>query len=380
MCKKLVVLSFVLCLASIAVASVSVPDVFTDHAVLQQGMDVPIWGTANSGEQVTVDFDGQSKSTTADGNGDWIVYLDPMSVSTTGGDLVITGDNSITITDVWVGEVWFFSGQSNMKRELFRSANASEAIADAPNHNIRWYNATQQWEDLATASRPLKNVSAVAYYFMHDLVHNYTGNIAMGIYQATSPGTDLTRFTTVQGDGGYYLDRIVPMQPYAIKGALWYQGENDGADINKAVNYDWVLTGLIDEWRTDWGQGDFPFGIVQLHDHSSGTNPIGWPVVQDAQLRVSLADSNAGLAVNWDTTLDGAPGHPDYKKPVAERLSLWARSQVYSQSGFGYSSPIPDQAASYINGNEIVVAFDYVGSGLITNDGAAPSMLRTLRS
>ena len=113
--------------------------------------------------------------------------------------------------------------------------------------------------------------------------------------------------------------------------------------------------------------------IVQLHDHSSGNNPAGWPVVQDAQLRVSLADSNSGLAVNWDTTLDGAPGHPSNKTPIAERLSLWARSQVYGQGGFGYSSPISNQAASYINGNEIVISFDYIGGGLITNDGAAPS-------
>ena len=172
MCKKLVLMCLVLCLASIAGASVSVPAVIDDNMVLQQGMDVPIWGTANSGEQVTVDYNGQSKSTTADGNGDWMVTLDPMSVSSAGSDMVITGDNTITLTDVWVGEVWFFSGQSNMNLGLAKSANWLQAQADAPNHNIRWHMAGQPWKVLADGGKDLRSVTAVGYYFMHDLVHN----------------------------------------------------------------------------------------------------------------------------------------------------------------------------------------------------------------
>ena len=121
MCKKFVVLMFfVVALVPIASATVSLPDIIGDDMVLQQGTDVPIWGTANSGEQVTVDFNGQSKSTTADGSGDWMITLDPMHASLTGADMVITGDNTIKLVDVWVGQVWVSSGQSNMNTNAIK--------------------------------------------------------------------------------------------------------------------------------------------------------------------------------------------------------------------------------------------------------------------
>ena len=99
-------------------ADVSVPSLFSDHAVLQRGMEVPVWGTSSGNEVVTVDYAGQSKTTTASADGYWTVYLDPMPASTAPGDMVITGNNVITLTDVQVGEVWVGSGQSNMSLSL----------------------------------------------------------------------------------------------------------------------------------------------------------------------------------------------------------------------------------------------------------------------
>src|SRR6516225_11760344 len=102
---------------------------FSDGAVLQRGMAVPVWGTARDGEKVTVTFNGQTVSTTAT-NGRWLVRLKPMKA---GGPFTMTiaGDNSITLNDILVGEVWLCSGQSNMEFPLARAANASEVIPTA---------------------------------------------------------------------------------------------------------------------------------------------------------------------------------------------------------------------------------------------------------
>jgi sialate O-acetylesterase len=115
---------------------------FSDHAVLQRNVSVPVWGTALPGETVTVEFAGQFKSTTADGGGEWLVYLDPMPASSVPGTMVITGTNVILLTDVQVGEVWVGSGQSNMQRPLSDDCDAASAIADAPNYNMRFFNVT----------------------------------------------------------------------------------------------------------------------------------------------------------------------------------------------------------------------------------------------
>jgi sialate O-acetylesterase len=376
-----ILISIVLLVPVSVRADVSVPKPFTDHAVLQRNKPVPIWGTASVGEQVTVDFNGQSKSDTADTNGKWIVYLDPMAATTAPSDLVITGDNTVTFTGVQVGEVWLFSGQSNMWFNLESAIGGPEAVADSANHNISMFLVvfTQrdlertEWQvvDPTTAGKS----SAVAYFMAHELSHAL-GNIPIGMLQASKGGTDIVEWTHASGgleDGLLYEWKIMPMQPWAIRGFVWYQGENDGADPLKAADYEFNLNGLISEWRIGFEQGNIPVGVVQLHDHSSEINPVGWPVVQDAQLLVSLADSNVGLAAAWDLSLEGSPGHPDTKEPIGERLGLWARSEVYGETGLTISGPVRNPAASYIDGSEIVIAFDHVGGGLITNDGQPPA-------
>jgi sialate O-acetylesterase len=164
--------------AGMAHADVSVPTMFSDHAVLQRDMRVPVWGTATPGEHVTVDFDGQSASTTAEGDGTWMVHLPPMPASNEPGTMMITGDNVITINDVQVGEVWIGSGQSNMQRPLSGDCDATEAIADAHNYNMRFFNVTANggnvsstvWEVSDPSSAPA--MSAVHFYFGRHLAQH----------------------------------------------------------------------------------------------------------------------------------------------------------------------------------------------------------------
>jgi sialate O-acetylesterase len=98
-------------------AAVAPHPLFVDHAVLQQGMPVPVWGTADPGEPVTVEMAGQTVSTTAGKDGKWMVRLPSMQA---GGPftLTISGKNQVVLNDILVGEVWVCGGQSNMERQL----------------------------------------------------------------------------------------------------------------------------------------------------------------------------------------------------------------------------------------------------------------------
>ncbi|NLN02955.1 MAG: sialate O-acetylesterase, partial [Lentisphaerae bacterium] len=103
-----------LCAASV-LANVKLATIFNSNMVLQRDMEVPVWGTAEPGEEVAVAFAGQNLKTTADDKGDWEVRLAPLAASTNGRPLVVTGKNTITNANVLVGDVWLCSGQSNME-------------------------------------------------------------------------------------------------------------------------------------------------------------------------------------------------------------------------------------------------------------------------
>ena len=106
--------------------------------VLQRGMNVPIWGWADPGEQVTVSFAGQTKRTKASAKGRWMVKLGPLTVGVP-KTMKITGKNTIALTDVLVGEVWLCSGQSNMALTVNRAKDAEKEIAAANYPQIRLF-------------------------------------------------------------------------------------------------------------------------------------------------------------------------------------------------------------------------------------------------
>ena len=185
-----------------AVAAVEPHPLFTDGAVLQRDMSVPVWGTSKEGEKVTVKFNGQEKSTTAK-EGRWQVVLDKMPA---GGpfELSISGDNQVAIKDVMVGEVWIASGQSNMQWAVSQSAGAQEAIANAANPYIRLFTVPRQatpepqstvaakWEPCN--SQTLPGFSAVAYYFGRDVQKKL--GVAVGLINTSYGGTPAEAWTS----------------------------------------------------------------------------------------------------------------------------------------------------------------------------------------
>jgi sialate O-acetylesterase len=150
-----------------------------------------------------------------------------------------------------------------------------------------------------------------------------------------------------------YNAMIHPVIPYGIRGAIWYQGE---ANDPHPFDYDKLMAALIKEWRTEWGEGDFPFYFVQLATLGKPSNSSGhggWPIIREMQFKTQ-AVPNTGMAVSID--LGDADLHPADKQDVGHRLALLARHRVYGES-------IPDTGLVYhsmnIEGNKIRLQFDH---------------------
>jgi sialate O-acetylesterase len=159
---------------------------------------------------------------------------------------------------------------------------------------------------------------------------------------------------------------IGPLVPCALRGAIWYQGESnaDNADAYKTL-----LTDLIRNWRADWGQGDFPFLIVQLANFRAPAayqHESTWARLREAQLQ-TLAEPGTGLAVTIDIG-EAANVHPGNKQDVGERLARWALAQTYAK-------PIVSSGPLYrsmtIEGANIRLHFDHAAGGLAVKGGGS---------
>src|SRR5687768_2373729 len=196
----LVSLTLALSFAVAVRADITLAPLFTNHAVLQRDKPLPIWGTGEVGEKVTVTFGAQRREGTVGHDGRWLVILDPLPASTTGSDLTLVAKNTITLRNVVVGDVWLGSGGANMEWSVVRSTNARAEIAAANFPLIRQVKIqrasadgpaatvnTSGWE---TASRAtVGNFTAVGYYFARD-IHEKTG-VPIGIVNSTWEGTPI---------------------------------------------------------------------------------------------------------------------------------------------------------------------------------------------
>lgn len=417
--------------ASSLQAEVRLPALFSDNMVLQQKRPVAFWGWADNGEKVTVEFRGEKASTEAK-DGKWKVLL-PMSKAGGPFELKVNGSNEITLTNVLVGEVWICSGQSNMEWPLRSSFEPEKDIANSKNSKIRLFTVPKLKSDAAvedvkgawSESDPesVPGFSAVAYYFGRDLqeklgvpvglIHTSWGGspaevwmredllAADPLYKKQILDNYETQLQNARGEiqkweaerdaaqkagkafnrgkpGPYwkpselYNGMIAPLIPYTIAGAIWYQGEsNAGA----AWQYRMLFADMISNWRTDFGQGDFPFLLVQLAPWDKNRKrdlgeitrePVDsdWAELREAQLISTQVLPNVGMAVITDLG-DKDDIHPRKKEPVGHRLALAAEGIAYGKSVV-YSGPAYKELA--VEGNRAIVTFDHA-KGLAASEG-----------
>lgn len=161
---------------------------------------------------------------------------------------------------------------------------------------------------------------------------------------------------------------IDPLVPFALRGAIWYQGE---ANADRAFQYRTLLPLLIGDWRARWGQGDFPFLFVQL---AAWQKPLPQPAESDwAELReaqaMALAAPATGMAVAIDIG-DSADIHPGNKQEVGRRLALQALKVAY---GRDVACTGPTFASMHASGGQVRVRFEHCDGGLVTSDGGGPT-------
>jgi sialate O-acetylesterase len=398
--------------------ALKLPTLFSDGVVLQQELACPVWGWAAPGEEVTVSVAGQKKSAKAADDGKWLLKLDPMKA---GGphEMSVAGKTTIAIKDVWVGEVWICSGQSNMEWHVNSSANPAEEKASANWPKIRMFTVPRKpmetpqaecggsWE-IAVGDK-IGRFSAVGYFFGRELhkaldvpvglIHTSWGGTPAEVWtsrrafeanptlkpisdawparakafeEAAAKHKEAAEKAKAEGKPAprapgkpwqpsvLYNGMIAPLIPYGIRGAIWYQGESNAS---QAKLYQTLFPAMIQNWRDDWGQGDFPFGFVQLANfmkRQEQPSESAWAELREAQLK-TLSLKNTGQAVIIDIG-DAADIHPKNKQDVGRRLAYWAQAKVYGKDVV-YSGPV--YKAMKADGASIRLSFDHVGGGLV---------------
>ena len=277
---------------STAHAAVTPHPLFADHAVLQQGISVPVWGTADPGETVSVEIAGHSASAQTSADGKWSARLPPMKA---GGPftLTISGKNKIVLTDVLVGEVWLAGGQSNMERQLgLRTGQQpidkwQDEVAAAKYPRIRHFavEQTHSMTPLATVKgqwtvcspETVKDFTAVGYFFARYL--HRARHVPVGILHASWGGTPAEAWTSEAGlrplpdfaTIGEQL-KLVTANPEAAKRdyeaqlEAWFRANDAGSGANEpwsaaAVNTSaWKTMALPTLWE-DAGEPDLN-GVV----------------------------------------------------------------------------------------------------------------------
>jgi sialate O-acetylesterase len=156
---------------------------------------------------------------------------------------------------------------------------------------------------------------------------------------------------------------VHPIVPFAIRGALWYQGESNRG---QGMLYCEKMKALINGWRRVWEQGDFPFYYVELAPFRYQGDVYALPMIWEAQT-AALSIPNTGMVVTTDLVDNIADIHPRLKAQVAHRLALWALAKTYGRSDLVYMGPM--YKALMLEGNKARISFDHVGGGLASRDG-----------
>jgi len=413
-------------------ADVKLPALFSDHMVLQQGKLLPVWGWADEGEKVTVEFRGKIQAAyTKDGK--WKVLL-PKSSAGGPYKLTVKGKNEITINDVLVGEVWLCSGQSNMEWPMRASFEPEKDIANSRNDKLRLFTvpklkANEPVQDVKASwveSGPetVSNFTAVGYYFGRDLqkaldvpvglIHTSWGGspaevwLREGVLEENSQykaeileeyktsmekaKDDIAKWEAdreeaqktgkpfSKGKPGpfwkpseLYNGMIAPLIPYAIAGATWYQGESNAG---RAHQYRMLFADMITNWRIDFGQGDFTFLLVQLAPWDKGkkralSEITKEPVESDwAELREAQLISTKVLP-NVGMAVITDLGDKDDIHP--KRKEPVGHRLALAAEGIAYDKHLTDSGPTYkelvIEGDRAIVSFDHVGKGLEAKGG-----------
>ncbi len=380
---------------------------FASGAVLQRDAPIPVWGQATAGAEVAVTFVGTTTTATADAAGHWRVELPARAA---GGPFTMTitsGTQTRTLGEVYVGDVWLASGQSNMEWTLGQSDGGPAEASAADDPLLRQFKVPKGLADdpsdtlpngaswsAATSSAATRNFSAVGYYVGRELREAL--GVPIGILNVSYGGS---RVETWMSDAmlGYdeqdvelangeperqptvaWNKMMAPLLGLPVRGVLWYQGESNADNEADAAAYGDLFQTMITGWRSALGDADLPFVWVQLPNFGApqtveqGAPPTyhAWPILRAQQGR-ALALPNTGEVITIETGQPTASGsvdiHPTNKEPVGERMALVVRDVAYGEdvvsSGPRYASN------ELLDGGSVAISYTDLGGGLANVDG-----------
>jgi len=365
---RLNLLATIILFTTASYSQIKMPYFFSNNMVLQQKTMASVWGTDKPNTKITVKGSWKESSTTkTDKDGKWKVKLNTPEA---GGpySLSINGSNKVVLENVLIGEVWICAGQSNMEMPVKGYNNqpvngSNEAILNSKKSNIRLFtigrnaslvpvdDVSGEW--FVANPQTVKDFSAVGYFFGKKI--NTLLNVPVGLIsivwgasrvEAWMDEETLSEFKKIEivkeipkefpqhSPTLLYNGMIHPLQGYAVKGFVWYQGESN---ITKADEYLKLFPAMVEQWRNQWQQGKLPFYYVQIAPFKYwGDNPV---YLREAQLKSMQKIENSGMVVTMDIG-DCEFIHPPEKRIVGERLAYWALSKDYNFEGIAFSGPV----------------------------------------
>jgi sialate O-acetylesterase len=365
--------------------------------VLQQQADVRLWGWCDSighgavGRQVTIITSWNQQRFTATTNGEGRFEVSVPTPQAGGPYTIIYNDGTqTTLNNVLIGEVWICSGQSNMEMLMkgYKGQpveGATEELLQCGDSLLRLFYGTRaarlmpendlagSWKEANTQS--VREFSATAYFFGRalrrqlgvpiGLICTAFGGSACEAWmrpewlrdfpqvQQTITDADVQRLQQ-RCPTALYNGQLSPVIGYGIRGAIWYQGEDN---VPRYEYYAPLLSRMIQGWREDWRQGDFPFYYCQIapFDYSvTDWAKYNSALLREQQAKVETMVGNCRMAVLIDTGIKDVI-HPRKKRQAGERLALLALANTYRVNG------LPDFAtysSVEFHGDTAVVAFD----------------------
>ena len=363
--------------------SLVVDTTISDHCVLQRGTNNCVKGTATVGSTVTVTFGGVSASAVAGSDGNFSVSINPGAANATGRDLVVSDTvNTVTITDVVVGDVWYISGQSNVRYTVDALAK-SKALADCDYPSLRMMMLPSANPGLISASdaelpcawsvcsaTTCTNMSATGFFFGRELVK--AENVPVGVVVAAINGSYIANWLPNANCDNYMASRA---NHIALKGAVWYQGESDALNYSDR-SYPNRLKSLVQHLRTRPGNEGLPVVVVQLPRYRDTYINCGnqaaincWGIFRVDQ---DLAAADMDGVVCVPTIEYGAEYniHPSDKDLMGARIALAARNLAYGEN-VAYRCPYPTSVEKNESGTTVTVTFPETTTLVATNDTAS---------
>ena len=360
-------------------------DIFTDSMVLQRRKPIAVFGSGSGKGRVELCGNAVEFEST-DG---WLVHLPAMEA---GGPYTMTvtlNDDTVTLTDILVGDVYLAGGQSNMQ---FRVEESTD-IPRIPNEQVRVFTEghgadenRNEWHDytpwsVATAEN-LEKFTAIGYdvgRMLQEELHIPIGIVSCNIGASrvdawTAPEiVEAADYQQMLGNKHWdwhyykfnqaswcYLTKLLPLIPYGINGVLWYQGESNRLE-EEAVHYHTLLARLIENWRDLWGE-NLPFYLVQIAPFADSPEN-DWPHIRQAQERVAKEVAGAYLCTLGHTG-ESDNIHPTKKHHLAEKLT-----NAVLANAFGYDREYCGPVYDTVEKTESGVAITFTHANGLHFDG-----------